>query len=221
MTSRMFVQVLRTQWAWTRVPTLLLAVAAFVIPSLMWRLTGATFGAMAPYQLMQAFEMIGPTLACIAIIGAYALAALPWTFDAETRHVYPMSLPIPWKSFVAMRFASGAITLLVPTVGLLLGSLFILAQIDLPPVLHAYPVELSTRFFLALLMLYSASFALQYLAGRRATVIVLLMLLFSVPVVGLISAIGGAPVTAFLARWLFEWPGPFAILTEPWRLIDV
>jgi len=217
----MFAQVLRTQWAWTRVPTLLLAVAVFVIPSLMWRLTGATIGALAPYQLMRAFEMIGPMLSSIAIIGAYALAALPWTYDAETRHVYPMSLPVPWKTFVGMRFAAGAITLLVPTLGLLLGSLFILAQLELPPVLHAYPLELSLRFFLALLMLYSGSFALQYLAGRRATVIVLLLLLLSVPAVALLSAIGGASVTAFLARWLFEWPGPFAILTEPWRLIDV
>lgn len=221
MTRAMFVQILRTQWAWTKVPALLLAVATFVVPSLLWRLGGATIGAFAPYAVMRAFEFVGPMLSSMAIIGSFALAAIPWTIDAETRHVYPMSLPVPWRTFVGMRYAAGVITLLVPTLGLLLGSLFILWRIDLPPVLHAYPVELTLRFFLALLLLYSASFALQYIAGRRATLVVLLMILFTLPIVGIIQSIGGGQVVAMFSRWLFEWPGPFAILTEPWRLIDV
>lgn len=217
----MFTMILRTQWAWTRSIVGGFALIAFLMPALAWRLGADNSAGSAMMQMLNGMSLLGPMLGFLALLGPFVLAAYPWMVDADANHVYPLSLPLRWRDFVAMRFASGALTLLVPTVALFLGATLAVSQIELPDTLRAYTGALSVRFLLAALLSYSATFALQYLAGRNAT---------RVAVIGL-GALGLLFVLSAVldATWIFErigsalfdWPGPLAIFTEPWTLIDV
>jgi hypothetical protein len=217
----MFGMILRTQWAWTRLSVAVLSVVTFVAPAIVWRFaTEQTRGAQ-PDLLVYGFGALGPLLSFLALIGAFLLAAQPWTIDAETQHVYPLSLPVSWSRFVAMRFGAGAIFLLLPALGLYVGSLLVLAMIEMPPLLRGYPGALAMRFLLASAVAYAATFALQYLAGRRAAVVALGIMI----AIGLTSlatwALGAPDLVSTFGRFLFVWPGPLAVFSEPWTLIDV
>ena len=218
----MFVQILRTHWAWTRTILLGFAVLVFMLPVFIWRLLSrALEGVPSAIVLMEGFSAVGPALAFVAIIGAFAIAAFPWGIDNETRHVYPLSLPIAWSRYVSMRYASGAILLLVPTVALWLGSVFAVAMVDLPAVLNAYPGALAFRFLIAMLLAYSATFAMQYVGGKSAPVAALVVLIaISVPLFTL-AALDQDRIIDAVVKFLIEWPGPLAIFAEPWKLIDV
>ena len=218
----MFAQILRTQWAWTRMILLGFSVLVFMLPVFIWQSTSfALDGAPSALVLMEGFATIGPVIVFVSIIGAFALAAYPWGIDNETKHVYPLSLPITWTRYVTMRFAAGALLLIVPTVALWLGLIFAVSLVELPAVLHAYPGTLALRFLLAMLLAYSATFALQYLGGKSAPVAVLLLLLtVSLPMFALV-ALDQERIVFAIQRFLLEWPGPLAIYAEPWKLIDV
>jgi len=218
----MFRQILFTQFRWTRTLLLLMAVFTFVVPTLSWNLGGNVFAAgLAPIAVMNGFSTVGPMLVLGAWTLGFLLVALPWGADSQSRHVYALSLPIPWSQYVAMRFGAGAITLLVPTLALWLGSWLVVAMIDMPPTLRAYPGLLALRFFLGTLLAYALSFLLQYLAGRRAAVVLLVLL---VAVFGLGMGLSLANQHELLARitlWFIDWPGPFSVFASEWRLIDV
>lgn len=219
----MFAQILRTHWAWTRALVGVLALLTFVTPAFVWRLANlGTSGAPPALALMEGFAAAGVILAFLAVLGAFAIAAQPWTVDAATNHVYPLSLPIPWARYLAMRYSAGALMLLGPTLALWLGCVMALAMVELPDVLRSYAGALALRFLLASLLAYSATFALQHLAGRRAPMVLLVSILALVVVgfgVGIVA--GRADLVDATLRLLIEWPGPFAIFTEPWVLVDV
>ena len=218
----MFATILRTQWAWTRLHVAGIALLAFVAPVFSWRLVAdPNPNVSSAFQLIEGFAPLSVILTGIALLGPFLLAALPWTIDAETKHVYPLSLPMKWSQFISMRFAAGALTLLIPAAALYLGSVAVVAMVDLPPLLRAYPGALTLRFLLAMLVTYGAAFALQYLAGRRAAIVVLLALI-AMMVIGLAAwMIGAGDAIDAIGRFLFTWPGPFAIYAETWTLIDV
>ena len=217
----MFMAMFRTQWRWTSLAVLGIALLAFVFPSLAWRLARDAGSPSNVAQILDGFWVLSPLLGFLALLGPFVLAALPWTIDHETRHVYPLSLPIRWTHWVGMRYAIGAITLLLPALALYAGGVAVLAQVELPPLLQGYPGLLALRFLLASLLAYSASFALQYLAGRKATLVAVLFVL-AVVVIGLAATLLGQETTVERAvGLLFRWPGPLAIFVEPWTLIDV
>lgn len=217
----MFAMVLRTQWNWTRATVIGFAALAFVFPALAWRLASAGSGGPDSLQVMDGFAALGPMLGFLSLLGPFVLAALPWGIDHETKHVYPLSLPISWTRWVSMRFAAGALTLLVPALALYLGSRLTLSMLELPPLLRGYAGALAFRFLLACLVAYGLTFALQYLAGKRAALVTLVLLLvFSALLMGL-AVLGMSDVAESIGRAVFEWPGPLAIFVEPWTLIDV
>lgn len=218
----MFAQILRSHWTWTRTALLGFAVITFAMPALLWRLAGSMIsGEPSANVLIEAFAELGGMLAVLSIIGAFVFASLPWGVDNETRHVYPLSLPITWMRYVSMRYAAGALLLLVPTVALWLGSMVVVALIEVPAVLTAYPGTLALRFLIASLLAYSATFALQYLSGKRAATVALLILLGVMIPVAALLAFDQEQLLEAIGRALAEWPGPLAIFAEPWRLIDV
>lgn len=217
----MFGMILRTQWAWTRLTVAAISVVTFLVPAIVWRVASEQARGPQADVVVYGFGALGPLLSFVAIIGAFLIAAQPWVIDAETQHVYPLSLPIAWSRFVGMRFGAGVIFLLLPALGLYLGSLVVLAMIEMPPMLRGYPGALAMRFLLASVVAYAATFALQYLAGRRAAVVAL-GIMITIGAAAIATWAVGAPdlVTAF-GRFLFVWPGPFAVFSEPWTLIDV
>lgn len=217
----MFAMILRTQWSWTRAAVAGFALLALFFPALAWRFFTSSRGDQAVMQIMNGFAALGPMLSFLAVLGPFVLAALPWTVDHEAKHVYALSLPITWARFVWMRFAAGALTLVLPALALYVGCRAVVAMIDLPPLLRAYPAALSLRFLFACLVAYGITFALQYLAGRRAAVVVLASLIGMGVVAVALSIFGlGDAVTAF-GSFMFDWPGPLSIFVEPWSLIDV
>lgn len=217
----MFAMIARTQWQWTRGLVAGIALLAFLAPAIAWRMASSTGSVFIVQNLANAAATLGPILAMLALLGPFVLAAYPWLIDAEAKHVYPLSLPLPWRRFVAMRYAVGALTLLIPALALYLGARFAASMVELPELLRAYPGALSFRFLLAMLVSYSLTFALQYLAGRRASLVALLVLVSVVAVVMTLVAIGQEGALETLARVLFETPGIFAIFVGDWTLIDV
>lgn len=216
-----FATILRTQWAWTRISVAMISVVSFLMPAAIWRLGTASFSGPRANTLVASFDTLGLFLSGVALLGAFLLAALPWTIDAESNHVYALSLPMRWTKFVAMRFGAGALTLLAPALALYFGALAVLALIEMPPLLRGYPGALAIRFLLALFVAYAAGFAIQYVAGKRAAVVVLIALLGLVGLSLTMWLVGGPDLLATVGRFLFLWPGPLAIFTEPWTLIDV
>lgn len=217
----MFAMVFRTQWAWTRNALVGFSTLTFVFPALAWRLANVGNRGSDTQQLMDGFALLGPMLGFLALVGPFVLAALPWGIDAETKHVYPLSLPISWPQWVGMRFAAGALTILIPAVALYIGSRLTLGMIELPPLLRGYPGALAFRFLLASLVAYGLTFALQYLAGRRAAAVALVLMLGSAASIMLLFILGMSDIAEAIGRAVFEWPGPLAIFVEPWTLIDV
>lgn len=217
----MFAMILRTTWAWTRVSVATISVTVLLAPTLFLR--GATDPGlpMGGGTLIDAVGALNLPLTLLAIIGPFVLAAQPWAVDAEAKHVYALSLPITWPRYVAMRFGAGVTTLLVPALALFIGLQLLLQRVTVPEELNAYPFALTLRFLLAMLVAYSATFALQYLAGRRAP-LVLLVTLLSIGALSAVSTIvGSTDWLEAVARAFAEWPGPLAIFFETWVLLDV
>lgn len=217
----MFAMILRTHWAWTRLLVTGIALLAFLMPAFVWRLAGGDASSLGAIQLLNGLSGLGPMLAFLALFGSFILAVYPWTLDAETKHVYPLALPISWTRYVGMRYAAGALTLLVPTLALYVGCRFAVSLIVLPPLLQAYPGALAVRFLLAALVAYSASFALQYLAGRRAAIVALVIMLSLAFVLITLELSGAHDTSKAIGSFLFEWPGPFGVFSQSWVLIDV
>lgn len=217
----MFAMVLRTQWKWTRGPIIGFAALAFVFPALAWRLASAASRGPDALQVMDGFAALGPMLGFLALLGPFVLAALPWGIDHETKHVYPLSLPIGWTQWVGMRFAAGALTLLIPAGALYLGAQLTLSMLELPPLLRGYAGGLAFRFLLASIVAYGLTFALQYLAGKRAGAVALIIMLTCAAMIMVLALLGMSDVAEAFGRAVFEWPGPLAIFVEPWTLIDV
>jgi len=218
----MFAQVMFTQLRWTRMILLFTSVATFLTPVIAWWIGGTrVLNPESPRAVMSGFDTGGPMLVLIGILAAFLLAVYPWTMDAAARHTLPLSLPITWRRYVAMRFAAGALLLLLPALTLWFGALLVVAQLELPPTLRAYPGMLALRFLAALMLAYSMTFALQYLAGRRSAAVALGLLVGGVLLSAGLAIIGDGGVTGMLFDWLVEFPGPLAVFASDWKLIDV
>jgi len=217
----MFAMMFRIQWRWTRLAVLGIAALALVFPTLARYLSRSAGGGTALVQVLDGFAVLGPMLGFLALLGPFVLAALPWTIDHETRHVYPLALPVEWSWWVRTRFVIGALTLVIPAVALYIGAWATVSTINLPPLLRAYPGALAFRFFLASLLAYAISFALQYLAGRRATHVAAGVLVGVLVIVLGATLSGQADLLERAAELLFLWPGPLALFFQPWTLIDV
>lgn len=218
----MFRQILLTHWRWTRTIVVSMAVVNFLTPAAAWWL-GATrvLQPMSPMALMLGMRSVPMALVLTAILGAFLLAAYPWSIDAQARHTLALSLPISWRRYVAMRFGAGALSLLLPAVTLWLGALLALAMIDLPATLRAYPGTLALRFLSASLVAYAATFALQYLAGRRSAVVALVTLVTLVVALSALEFTGNRALIDRVTEWLTTSPGPLAVFAAEWKLIDV
>jgi hypothetical protein len=218
----MFGQILYTQLKWSRSALAFMSIVAFALPAGLWRaLHGSYYRSFSALEVLSGFSALGFMLAMLAFLTGFVLVAQAWQVDATARHVYPLSLPIPWSRYVALRFGAGAVLLVVPAIALWLGCLLVLALIQLPETLNAYPTTLALRFLLGSLVGYAVVFAVQYLSAKKAAhVFAAALLAFAVFAVTAEVTGNQAMVNRFFAI-LFEWPGPLAVFGSEWMLIDV
>jgi hypothetical protein len=163
----------------------------------------------------------GAFFGILATLTAMSLAWRPWVVDAGLRHVGPLSLPVPWSTFVRLRFLAGATLLLAPAFAVWIGGIIATTATPVPPTLHAYPGGVAVRFLLASLVSYAAGFLLQYVAGKQAVrVAVILLVIVAVVEMGA-SVFGYESVAVRVWSALTTWPGPLSVFGVRWMLIDV
>ncbi len=217
-----FRQVLGAQWRWARLALVVLAVIGFGIPlaSVFYGadLTGGALSRVGEWLV--AADRVAGMLPYFALLTGVLVGVMAWTPDIAGRHVYALSLPVSRAYFVTLRFGAGAVLTLIPAGAFFLGAAIASLVVSLPLGVHAHPVEVAARFWLATLTVYAIIFALSS-ASRRGQI-------------AIISVIGGAvlvdlllltlsadfSVTAEAFALLTNWPGPLAILTGRWALFD-
>ena len=217
----MFRAILFQQWRWTRLIVALSTVAAFAIPLFSVRGSAANLEHKEAASFLgdvQSWGVLYPTLA--GALGVL-LAITLWTPDHRGRHVYALALPIPRWRLVTYRYLAGLTLLAAPVIGLTLGTLLASGTASLPTGLHAYPLGLSVRFALAAVVAFTLFFSVSSGTARTAGTIlgaVAALVVFQV----LLSAAGSeANILMPIVNVLLTAPGPFAIFTGRWMLVDV
>ncbi|HET7790587.1 MAG TPA: hypothetical protein VFK78_07290 [Gemmatimonadales bacterium] len=218
----MFKQILYTQWKWSRLTLLLLAVVGFAIPVLSVRDFGDPSAGI--WEVRDALDSVaawGYAYPILAAAVALLLSVTTWGPDHQGRHVYALSLPVPRWHYALLRFSAGVVLIGLVVAAVWIGALVASASASAPPGLHAYPQALALRFALATVVAYSIFFAIAAGTNRTAGVIlVLIIAIFVIEVVSLLAGIEATP-TSFVLSHLVVWPGPLAIFTGRWMLIDV
>jgi hypothetical protein len=225
----MFRMILYTQWKWTRLALLPGVIIAFSLPVLSVQETGTSLDAGSVLRAVNAWAVWFPTLA-----GALGLlvGVTAWREDHAGKHVYALSLPVERWRYTLLRFAAGSVLLVTPMVAMWAGSLAGAAAASIPPTLRAYPNALALRFALAALVAYSVFFAIA--AGTARTAAFVLGAVAALIGLDVLVQAAGAPLSVSyevwgtrvsLSRqvwgWITEVPGPLAVFTGRWMLIDV
>jgi hypothetical protein len=217
----MFGQVLLLQLRWSQLLLASTSAVTFVLPFLVWRLGEPEGASISALNIIAGFGPAGPIAAVLSALIGFLVVAHQWNLDGSSRHVYALTLPVPWRRWTLMQFGAGVISILIPALALWLGALGALALIELPPTLQAYPGSFALRFLAGTLVAFSLAFALQHLAGRRAPAILLGLLLGAFALGLAANLFGFDAVNEAATRLLFEWPGPFSVYGGEWRLVDV
>jgi len=218
----MFRVILYGQWKWTRIIVVLGAVAGFALPVL--SVQGASSdvsSALKPGELLGAMQSWGVLYPVLAAAIGLVVAITTWAPDHRGRHVLALSLPLPRWRYVLLRFSAGLV-LLVPTMlGVLVGALLASTTATLPPGLEAYPIALAVRFAFATAVAYAVFFAVS--AGTTKTAGIILAAIGAFIVVQVVASAAGIQLDLMgpLQVTVLNWPGPLAIFTGRWMLIDV
>lgn len=217
----MYRAMLNVQWAWARMELGVYSAVGFVLPVLALKVMNTSGNEQSIGSMLSASTATGIFLAVLAFLAGTTLAARPWILDNSRNHVLALSLPVAWPRFVQLRFLAGATLIAVPTVGVWLGGLVAALAVDIPSTLHVYPASIAVRFLGAGLVFYAIAFAIQYLGGRRAPMIVASALLAWLVFEVVSQAFGFGSITIGAWNLLSKWPGPLEMITARWMLVDV
>jgi hypothetical protein len=218
----MFRVILYSQWKWSRLSIVLGVVAGFALPILSVQGAGrADRGPLQTGELLDAVQKWGVSYPVLAAALGLVVALATWAPDHRGRHVHALSLPLERWRYVLLRFASGVALLALPMLAVLGGALLATASAPLPPGLQGYPVALASRFALAVLVAYAVFFAIS--AGTARTAGIILGTFGCVIAVQLLASAASLPLDLLggLQIAVLNWPGPLAIFTGRWMLIDV
>lgn len=218
----MFRVILYAQWKWSRLIVTLGTIAAFILPVL--SVQGASPHSTSPMRaaeiltMVQAWGVLYPVLA--AALGLL-VAIVTWAPDHRGRHVHALSLPLPRWRYVLLRFGAGLVLLAAPALAVLIGALLATRLAAIPPGLEGYPVALAIRFGAAVLVAYAVFFAIS--AGTTRTAGVILAAIGGLILVQVLASAADIHLDLLttLQGALLNWPGPLAIFTGRWMLIDV
>jgi len=217
----MFLAILGSQWRWSRLVILFGTVAGFALPVL--SLQGATRGegAMPSDALLHLLQSWGVLYPLLAGLLGLLVAMAAWAPDHRGRHVHALSLPLPRWQYVMLRLAAGVTVLVPPILAVLTGALLATATAVIPAGLQGYAWALGLRFALAVLVAFSVFFAIS--GGTARTAGIILSLLALVLVIQLMISAAGVELNlvAEVQQAVLNWPGPLAIFSGRWMLIDV
>ncbi|MGH7615086.1 MAG: hypothetical protein ACREMW_13715 [Gemmatimonadales bacterium] len=218
----MFRMILYGQWKWSRLIIGLGTVAGFGLPIL--SVQSATPIGDRPVQageLLQTIQSWGVFYPVLAATLAVLVAIATWAPDHRGRHVHALSLPLPRWRYALLRFGAGLLLLTPPILALLVGALLATALAWMPPGLQGYPLALAIRFALAVGVGYAVFFAVA--AGTSRTAGIILTLLGGLIAIQVLAGVANIDLDLFtrLQLAILNWPGPLAIFTGRWMLIDV
>ena len=218
----MFRAVLYSQWKWSRLIVVLGTVAAFAIPLL--SLQGAARadrGALQTQDLLRAVQSWGSLYPLLATALGLLVAITAWAADHRGRHVHALTLPLSRWQYVLLRFGAGFLLLVAPIIAVLIGASLAVLTATLPPGLQAYPIALTVRFAFALFVAYAVFFAIS--AGTARTAGIILGVIAAVILVQVVAGIAGLgfDLAGTLQTALLVGPGPLAVFTGRWMLVDV
>lgn len=208
------------QWRLQRVDVTLLTVAAAVVaPLIVWN-ASSVYADQVAHLLLTDSGPLGVAGSAIAVVLGVLLACRSFAADARGGHAYALSLPVPRARYALLRVATGLTLGLLPAVGFLIGSFLAVESVP-PNPLHAYPIGLSVRFYLAVAFAMSIAFAVQYGLGRKA---VRWLLIFAITVGGAETATALLFHTSLVspAIEVITTPGsPLRVFVDHWSLFDV
>jgi len=218
----MFRAILYSQWKWSRLVVAVGTIAGFALPLV--SLQGAARADRSPLEaeaLLHAVQAWGVLYPLLAAALGLLVAIVTWAPDHRGRHIHALTLPLPRWRYVLLRFATGATVLAGPILGVSIGALIAVAAATLPPGLHGYPLALAVRFALAALVAYALFFAVS--AGTARTAGIILGVIGAIVVVQVFASVANLElnVADHLQMVLTNWPGPLAVFTGRWMLIDV
>lgn len=228
----MYRSMLFLHWKQIRHALVPLVMAAFGLPLLavggLGTPPGMEAASLEAYRFVNGFQEWLEFFPVLAIgIGA-TLALSAWNWDHQLNHVYALSLPMTRWEYTLQKLLAGATLALVPAFAMWLGSQLAAASVTLPQGLNAYPNELATRFFFAVVLSYAFCFALA--AGTVRTTLVLFGIVFGFIFFGAmandlladhVGLFARVNVVELVLEWVVTAPGPFEVFTGSWSLIDV
>ncbi|HEY3279964.1 MAG TPA: hypothetical protein VGJ83_05580 [Gemmatimonadales bacterium] len=218
----MFRAILFSQWKWSRLIVALGAVAGFALPIV--SLQGAAAADRSPLQvesLLRVVQSWGTLYPVLAAALGLLVAMATWAPDHRGRHVHALSLPLPRWRYALLRFGAGVTVLAAPIVAVLLGALLATTAATIPAGLQTYPIALALRFALALLVAYAVFFAIS--AGTARTAGIILGAIAALIVVQIVAGVANVELGLpdRLQMLVLNWPGPLAVFTGRWMLLDV
>lgn len=217
----MFTALLWTQWRESRMAVALLAAIALVVPVLSMNQVGPQTDPWHAWDLLSASMRWSASYPVVALVAAVVLATGAWRPDHRTRHVYALSLPIRRSRYLLLRYGAGLTLLLGIGVALLAGATIAALRAHVPAPLHAYPVSLTLRFWMAGLVAYTLLFSVSGLTPRAARLLAALLLLLVIASLAAdLLALGWNPMEAVMDAFLSPH-SPLSIFRARWMLIDV
>ena len=195
--------------------------AAFFLPTCILKIAVIGTNDYSVASMLATISYTGAFFVLLAFACAVGFAVRPYLADQALRHVYALSLPVTWPTFLRYRFLAGAVLLLAPTIAVFFGAWLAAITATVPATLHAYPAGLAFRFYLSALEMYAAVFLLQHAAGKNATRVVIGLLALLVVIELASKMLGWTDAWIWLWDHLATWPGPLETLTARWMMIDV
>src|SRR5688500_1277174 len=172
----MFKALMKVQWKWTRLAVLIATVVGFAIPVASVRLfMDDGPWRVSPGQIVRGMQQAGVLYAFLAGFTGLCVGFLAWNADQKGRHVYALSLPVSRARYALMRFGAGALFLLLPALGVLIGCLVAVSVANIPAGMQAYPLQVAVRFMLSCFVAFAIFFAVAA-ASQRAAAIALMSL---------------------------------------------
>lgn len=217
----MYRHMFAVQWKWARAPLAALCVLAMMTPALAMRAGLSSVVNETPRDLSTFTAALGFGLIFLSIVTGIAVQAAGSWPDVQGKYVYPLSLPIAWRSYLMYRTAIGLTLLLLPTLALWIGGSLAVATVPLPATLHTYAGGVAFRFLLGSILSFAIWSALVQLSGRRVTLVALCTLLAVIALPLLAGALGANIGSSEFWNGLLNPPSPLAIFVSRWALIDV